>query len=62
MTFRSSSWAATRLPTNEAVDDLFRSSRESNGRRFVSLKWLRKMKQAAGRPQDRMDLDNLPEA
>ena len=46
---------------NEAVGDLLTSSRESNGRRFVSLQWLRKMKEAAGRPKDRLDLDNLPD-
>jgi hypothetical protein len=39
---------------------LFGSSNEIAGRRFVSLKWLRRMKQAAGRPKDRLDLDNLP--
>ncbi len=45
---------------NEPVDELLGSSHESAGRRFVSLKWLRRMKQAAGRPKDRLDLDNLP--
>ena len=45
---------------NEAVGDLFASSHDSAGRKVVSLKWLRKMKEAAGRPKDRMDLDNLP--
>ena len=46
---------------NEAVHELFDSSRECDGRRFVSLEWLKRMKQAAGRPQDRIDLDNLPD-
>ena len=46
---------------NEAVSDLLASSHESDGRNFASLKWLRKMKEAAGRPKDRMDLDHLPD-
>ncbi len=32
-----------------------------HGVRFVSLDWLRRMKQAAGRPKDLLDLENLPE-
>ncbi|NLX97952.1 MAG: hypothetical protein GXY83_17455 [Rhodopirellula sp.] len=43
-----------------AVDELLASSQESGGRKFVSLEWLRRMKQAAGRPKDRIDLENLP--
>jgi hypothetical protein len=39
---------------------LLASSHETAGRRFVSLGWLRRMKQAAGRPKDRIDLENLP--
>ncbi len=45
---------------NEPVEELLGSSHESHGRRFVSLHWLRRMKEAAGRPKDRLDLDNLP--
>jgi hypothetical protein len=45
---------------DEPVEQLYRSSHMSNGRRFVSLEWLRKMKQAADRPQDRVDLQKLP--
>ena len=45
---------------NEAVSELFGSSHESAGRRFVSLEWLKRMKQTAGRSKDRIDLDNLP--
>jgi hypothetical protein len=45
---------------NEPVEELFGSSHQSGGRRFVSLEWLRRMKQAAGRPKDRLDLENLP--
>jgi hypothetical protein len=44
----------------EPVDTLFETSAESEGRRFASLHWLRKMKQAADRPQDRLDLEYLP--
>jgi hypothetical protein len=32
-----------------------------DGVRFASLEWLRRMKQAAGRPKDLLDLENLPE-
>jgi hypothetical protein len=35
---------------------------ELDGIRFASLEWLRKLKQAAGRPKDLLDLDNLPTA
>ena len=33
---------------------------ELDGIRFASLEWLRKLKQAAGRPKDLLDLENLP--
>jgi hypothetical protein len=42
------------------VADLFASSVESNGLRYVSLQWLRKMKEASGRGKDLLDLENLP--
>ena len=45
----------------EAVDELFDSAVEQGSHRYVSLAWLRKMKSAASRPKDRLDLDNLPE-
>ncbi len=45
-----------------AVELLFTSAAESQGRRFASLDWLRKMKQAAGRAKDQIDLENLPPA
>lgn len=45
---------------DQPVEELLASSHESAGRRFVSLRWLRRMKQAAGRPKDQLDLDNLP--
>ena len=35
---------------------------ELDGIRFASLEWLRKLKQAAGRPKDLIDLENLPTA
>ena len=43
------------------VADLFASSIESDGLRYASLDQLREMKQAAGRPKDRLDLENLPD-
>jgi hypothetical protein len=46
----------------EAVASLFESSREVEGIRFVSLEWLRRLKAAAGRPKDLLDLENLPPA
>lgn len=45
-----------------AVTTLFDSSEEADGLRFVSLGWLRRLKAAAGRPKDLLDLQNLPEA
>lgn len=45
---------------SEAVDELFASCETNDQRRFASLEWLRKMKEAAGRPKDQIDLDNLP--
>lgn len=44
----------------EAVSELFRSASEGRGWQFASLDCLRKMKVAAGRPKDRIDLENLP--
>jgi len=46
----------------EPLDALFETSIEREGRRFANLHWLRRMKLAADRPQDRLDLENLPEA
>jgi hypothetical protein len=45
---------------DEDVQNLMTSSIESDGFRFVSLAWLRQMKEAAGRTKDKTDLDNLP--
>lgn len=46
----------------EDVEQLFASAAESQGRRFASLSWLRKMKLATGRAKDQLDLENLPPA
>ncbi len=42
------------------VDDLLASAETSSGCPFVTLKWLKEMKQASGRPQDLLDLSRLP--
>ncbi len=41
------------------VGQLFESAELLHGIRFVSLHWLRRMKQAAGRPKDLADLEQL---
>ncbi len=38
----------------------FSDSIELDNLRFVSLRWLRKLKQAAGRPRNLDDLEHLP--
>ena len=42
------------------VADVFSDSVELDNLRFVSLRWLRKMKQSAGRHKDLDDLEHLP--
>ena len=42
------------------LDDFFASTVASHGRRFASLAWLRRLKEASNRPQDRIDLEKLP--
>ena len=42
------------------VADVFSDSIELDNLRFVSLRWLRKLKQAAGRHKDLDDLEHLP--
>lgn len=42
------------------LGNFFASAVESQGRRFASLAWLKKLKQASNRPQDRIDLEKLP--
>ena len=44
------------------VSTVWETAEEFDGIRFVSLEWLRKLKQAAGRPKDLLDLEQLPEA
>lgn len=46
----------------EPVASVWESAVELDGVRFASLAWLRRMKRAAGRPKDLLDLENLPEA
>lgn len=41
-------------------DEIWRQAINANGRPFVSLDWLRRMKQTANRPQDQIDLQHLP--
>ncbi len=43
-----------------SFDELFATAEVSGQRRFASLEWLKKMKRAAGRPQDQIDLEHLP--
>lgn len=47
------------FPT-ENVEGLFATAIEVGGVRYTSLDWLKKMKQAAGRPKDLADLSQLP--
>lgn len=44
----------------EDVQQLFDTAIVHDGRKFVSLEWLKKMKRATNRPKDQIDLDNLP--
>jgi hypothetical protein len=46
---------------DEPVATVWNTAVELDGVRFASLEWLRRMKQAAGRPKDLLDLENLPE-
>jgi hypothetical protein len=41
--------------------ELFLSGVDFGGLRYASLEWLRRMKRAAGRAKDQLDLDNLAE-
>ena len=45
----------------ESVERLFETADEHGPRRYVSLRWLRIMKAAANRSQDKIDLENLPQ-
>lgn len=43
-----------------SVEAIRASAVQVDGVRYASLGWLRKLKQAAGRPKDLIDLENLP--
>ena len=43
-----------------SLDDFFQTAERSLGRPYASLEWLKRLKQAANRPQDRIDLQRLP--
>jgi len=45
---------------NHPLDDLLATASVAQGIPFASLPWLRRIKQASGRPRDQLDLDNLP--
>lgn len=45
---------------DEPVATIWETAVQLDGVRFASLEWLRRMKQAAGRPKDLLDLENLP--
>ncbi len=45
-----------------SVAAVLQSAKTIDGRPFVDLYWLRRMKVASDRPQDRIDLQNLPSA
>ena len=45
----------------EEVEKLLATSIESDGLRFASLDWLRRMKQSTDRAKDKNDLENLPD-
>ena len=44
------------------VSIVWETAVELDGIRFASLGWLRRLKRAAGRPKDMLDLENLPAA
>jgi hypothetical protein len=44
------------------VSTVWETAEELDGIRFASLEWLRRLKQAAGRPKDLLDLEHLPAA
>ena len=46
---------------NEPVEQLFDTALGQGRYKYASLRWLRTMKSAANRPQDRLDLENLPD-
>jgi hypothetical protein len=42
------------------IEEFVADAQIHNGRLFASLEWLKRMKQASNRPQDRIDLEHLP--
>jgi hypothetical protein len=46
----------------ESIEPVFETAVVFQGRPFVSLPWLRRLKLAAGRPQDLRDLSQLPQS
>ena len=42
------------------LPDFFDTAVVADGRKYVSLEWLKRLKLAANRPIDRIDLENLP--
>ena len=49
------------MPT-QPLADIFSSASSSGSLKFANLYWRRRMKVSAGRPQDLIDLANLPDA
>jgi len=45
---------------DEPVEQLFDTAVEHGQYKYASLRWLRAMKEAANRPKDQIDLENLP--
>jgi hypothetical protein len=43
-----------------SLEEFFQAAEYSLGRPFASLDWLKRLKRAADRPQDRIDLERLP--
>ncbi len=43
-----------------SMEEFFQAAQLSCGRAFASLDWLKRLKLAANRPQDRIDLEHLP--
>lgn len=43
-----------------SVETLLQETQSSNGCPYVSLEWLKRLKRASNRPQDRIELQHLP--
>lgn len=44
----------------DSLDECLRSAELTDGKPYVSLDWLKKIKRASDRPRDRNDLEHLP--